>query len=240
MTGTLERILVEPGDEGAGRHAAGHHPRGRRAPRRRPAHRLRPYPPPAAPAPRARAADARRRHRPWRASACASVPSARQLAAELGVDLARVTGSGPDGRIMRRDIEEAARAGAPAPEAAAPAARARPPGADAAGDRGGDDALGARDPALPRDDDDRHEPRHGVARRREQPRPIAGRLLYGVLLIKAVALALRDVPELNAVWSSEGVRVECRRSTSAWRSRCAAAVSSRRRSTTPTSRRSTS
>ena len=32
-------------------------------------------------------------------------------------------------------------------------------------------------------------------------RPIADRLLYGVLLVKAVALALRDVPELNSVWA---------------------------------------
>ncbi|MBI2491939.1 MAG: 2-oxo acid dehydrogenase subunit E2, partial [Candidatus Rokubacteria bacterium] len=31
-------------------------------------------------------------------------------------------------------------------------------------------------------------------------RPVTERLLYGVLLIKAVALALREVPELNAVW----------------------------------------
>ena len=31
-------------------------------------------------------------------------------------------------------------------------------------------------------------------------RPVPERLLYGILLIKAVALALREVPELNAVW----------------------------------------
>jgi pyruvate dehydrogenase E2 component (dihydrolipoamide acetyltransferase) len=31
-------------------------------------------------------------------------------------------------------------------------------------------------------------------------RSIADRLLYGVLLIKAVALALKEVPELNALW----------------------------------------
>ncbi len=31
-------------------------------------------------------------------------------------------------------------------------------------------------------------------------RPVTDRLLYGVLLIKAVALALREVPELNSVW----------------------------------------
>jgi pyruvate dehydrogenase E2 component (dihydrolipoamide acetyltransferase) len=31
-------------------------------------------------------------------------------------------------------------------------------------------------------------------------RPVTDRLLYGVLFIKAVALALRQVPELNALW----------------------------------------
>lgn len=33
-------------------------------------------------------------------------------------------------------------------------------------------------------------------------RPVEERLLYGVLLVKAVALALHEVPELNAVWES--------------------------------------
>jgi pyruvate dehydrogenase E2 component (dihydrolipoamide acetyltransferase) len=32
-------------------------------------------------------------------------------------------------------------------------------------------------------------------------RPVENRLLYGVLLVKAVALALREVPELNAIWT---------------------------------------
>jgi pyruvate dehydrogenase E2 component (dihydrolipoamide acetyltransferase) len=42
-----------------------------------------------------------------------------------------------------------------------------------------------------------------------QKRPVTERLLYGVLLIKAVALALRDVPELDAVWrGSETVASE--------------------------------
>jgi pyruvate dehydrogenase E2 component (dihydrolipoamide acetyltransferase) len=34
-------------------------------------------------------------------------------------------------------------------------------------------------------------------------RPITDRLLYGVLLLKAVALGLREVPELNAVWRGD-------------------------------------
>ncbi|BFV58121.1 2-oxo acid dehydrogenase subunit E2 [Kitasatospora sp. CMC57] len=46
-------------------------------------------------------------------------PLVRRMAREHGVDLARVTGSGPDGLIMRRDVEQAltpAAAPAPAPE----------------------------------------------------------------------------------------------------------------------------
>lgn len=35
-------------------------------------------------------------------------PLARRLAAELGVDLAAVQGSGPGGRVVRRDVERAA------------------------------------------------------------------------------------------------------------------------------------
>jgi pyruvate dehydrogenase E2 component (dihydrolipoamide acetyltransferase) len=34
-------------------------------------------------------------------------------------------------------------------------------------------------------------------------RPVTERLLYGILLIKAVALALREVPDLNAVWRGD-------------------------------------
>jgi pyruvate dehydrogenase E2 component (dihydrolipoamide acetyltransferase) len=34
-------------------------------------------------------------------------------------------------------------------------------------------------------------------------RPVTERLLHGVLLVKAVALALREVPELNAVWQGD-------------------------------------
>jgi pyruvate dehydrogenase E2 component (dihydrolipoamide acetyltransferase) len=33
-------------------------------------------------------------------------------------------------------------------------------------------------------------------------RPVTDRLLYGVLLLKAVTLGLREVPELNAVWAN--------------------------------------
>jgi pyruvate dehydrogenase E2 component (dihydrolipoamide acetyltransferase) len=50
-------------------------------------------------------------------------PVARKLAQELGIDLAQVRGSGPDGRIVRHDVEAAReRAGAPARPTAAAAA----------------------------------------------------------------------------------------------------------------------
>ncbi len=39
-----------------------------------------------------------------------AIPSVRILAKKLGVDLAELQGSGPDGRIMRDDVEEAAQA----------------------------------------------------------------------------------------------------------------------------------
>jgi 2-oxoisovalerate dehydrogenase E2 component (dihydrolipoyl transacylase) len=46
-----------------------------------------------------------------------ATPPVRRLARELGVDLAAVTGSGPDGRITREDVEQAA--AGPGPTAAA-------------------------------------------------------------------------------------------------------------------------
>ena len=55
-------------------------------------------------------------------------PLARRIAAEKGVDLAGVTGSGPNGRIVKADVEGAPQgAASPAPQAqAAPASAAAP------------------------------------------------------------------------------------------------------------------
>lgn len=57
-----------------------------------------------------------------------AVPAVRALAERLGVDLSSVEGSGPGGRIMRRDVE----AGESQPPATAPATRAAPSKAPAA------------------------------------------------------------------------------------------------------------
>ncbi|WP_048883128.1 2-oxo acid dehydrogenase subunit E2, partial [Komagataeibacter intermedius] len=53
-------------------------------------------------------------------------PLARRIAARKGIDLSTLKGSGPNGRIVRRDVEQAATAPAPVP-APKPAAPATPP-----------------------------------------------------------------------------------------------------------------
>ncbi len=78
-----------------------------------------PAPAPAAPAPQAAAG-----------GRVLASPLARRMAAEQGLDLSRVTGTGPRGRIVKLDIEGApagtAVAAAPGPAAQAPAAPAPP------------------------------------------------------------------------------------------------------------------
>ncbi len=53
-------------------------------------------------------------------------PLARRLAAEAKIDLARLRGTGPHGRIVKRDVDEAARSGVAAPPAQPAAAQAIP------------------------------------------------------------------------------------------------------------------
>jgi pyruvate dehydrogenase E2 component (dihydrolipoamide acetyltransferase) len=125
-------------------------------------------------------------------------PSARELAAELGVDLATVTGTGPSGRIQRKDVEKAA-------------ARAPVTGLAATRQDRMRHAIAA---AMTRSN--REIPHFYVSQMVDMSRalawlsetnatrPLQARLLYGVLLLKAVALALREVPELNGFWRDEG------------------------------------
>jgi pyruvate dehydrogenase E2 component (dihydrolipoamide acetyltransferase) len=77
----------------------------------------RPAPAPSAPTPQPIAAHSGN----GGGSAVRSSPLARRLASERGVNLGALQGSGPGGRIIKRDIEAAATAGASAPAAARPA-----------------------------------------------------------------------------------------------------------------------
>jgi pyruvate dehydrogenase E2 component (dihydrolipoamide acetyltransferase) len=120
-------------------------------------------------------------------------PAARRLAEELGVDATRVAATGADGAVTLEDVRRAA--------AARPAA---PPPDRAARMR---QTIAA---AMTRAK--REIPHYYLAttidvhralqwlREENERRPVPERLLAGVLLIKAAALALREVPELNAVW----------------------------------------
>jgi pyruvate dehydrogenase E2 component (dihydrolipoamide acetyltransferase) len=82
---------------------------------------------PAAPRPRPRDGGAGGRER------VKASPLARRLADEMGVDIATVQGTGPDGRIVRADVEAAARGDGAARTPAAAPARAEAEGAPAAG-----------------------------------------------------------------------------------------------------------
>jgi len=135
-------------------------------------------------------------------------PLARRLATELALDLNTVSGTGPDGTITRADVERAAaaqQAARPAP-APPPAAVAQPSPAPEpqAGMRRAIAAAMARS--------NREIPHYYLQTRidmsralrwleaENQRRPIKERLLSVVLLLKAVARALGDVPELNGYW----------------------------------------
>ncbi len=145
-------------------------------------------------------------------------PLARKVAAALGVDLAEVVGTGPGGAINRADVERAAATRTTAAAVAAPAAVPAPAPVPAPPTVPGRETLAARQAAM------RRAIAAAMARsNREIPhyyletpvdmqralawlegenlkRPVPERLLYAVLLLKAVALAIHEVPEVNGFW----------------------------------------
>ena len=134
-------------------------------------------------------------------------PLARKLGASVGIDPTTLRGTGAGGAVTREDVERAAAERRPGvPPAGAPAAPVRPR-PDAARMRQSIAAAMARSK--------REVPHYYVAHtidlqraltwlaEENTRRPVTERLLYGVLLIRAVALALREVPELNAVWRGD-------------------------------------
>ena len=186
-----------------------------------------PKPKPAA-APAAKPAAAPAPERAEKAERIAVSPLARRMAEQAGVDLARVTGSGPDGRIVKADIEAlAGRAGGGTSGAAPAAAAAAKPPASAQGP-----AILEKHTLLPQS-----PMRRTIARRLTEAKqtiphfyvsvdveldallalraklnalapaegPGAFKLSVNDMLIKATALTLRQVPELNALWTPEGV-----------------------------------
>ena len=179
---------------------------------------------PAAPAPQASAVPVPADGRVF------SSPLARRMAEQAGLDLARLSGSGPHGRIVKRDIESAIAAGtgvaAPAAPMAAPAAAAPV-------------AAPAPIPAeivAPYTEVPNSSMRKVIARRLgESKRTIphfyltvdceidrllelrkelhakspegegAYKISVNDFVVRAVALAMRQIPASNATWTDEAV-----------------------------------
>jgi pyruvate dehydrogenase E2 component (dihydrolipoamide acetyltransferase) len=192
-----------------------------------------PEPAPAAPAAPAPAAAPAAPARVDGARVFAS-PLARRMAIQAGLDIARVNGTGPHGRVVKRDIE-AALAGAPLAEAAPAAAAAPPPAAAPAPAPAGPgaqqmaDLLGMAYRLEPA-----NNMRKTIARRLSEAKQTvphfyltvdceldallglrkelnasgeksgAYKLSVNDFVIRAVALALKQVPEANASWDEAG------------------------------------
>lgn len=128
-------------------------------------------------------------------------PLARKIAAELGVDLATVEGSGPGGAIERADVERAAAA-----RESQPAAPAEPPTDSSPLRRAIAAAMAKSNREIPHyylDTTIDMTRALDWLERENARRPIKERLLPAVLLLKAVAGALKEQPDLNGIWRDE-------------------------------------
>ena len=159
-------------------------------------------------------------------------PLARRLAKEQGIDIATLTGTGPHGRIVKADVEAAAKGGAAKPAAAptatpAPAAGAMPTGPSAStvarmyeGREYEEVALdGMRKTIAARLTEAKQTIPHFYLRRdvqldnlmkfrsqlNAQLESRGVKLSVNDFIIKACALALQDVPDANAVWAGDRI-----------------------------------
>jgi len=157
-----------------------------------------------------------------------ATPLARRIAADKGLDLSAIKGSGPRGRIVKADVENAtAQPAAPAASAAAPAAK----GAALASGPTTDQVLkmydgrdfeevslnGMRKTVAARLTEAKQSVPHFYLRKDIQldallkfrsqlnktlePRGV--KLSVNDFIIKACALALQEVPDANAVWAGD-------------------------------------
>ncbi|MGA6828799.1 dihydrolipoamide acetyltransferase family protein [Nitrospira sp. NS4] len=143
-------------------------------------------------------------------------PAARTLSGELGVDPVFVQGTGPDGAITRDDILRVAEARGQRPgaggEETIPPLAPRPSPLAASTETGDRQARMRQTIAAAMARSKREIPHYYLSttidmgraltwlKEENLKRPVTDRLLSAVLLMKAVALALREVPELNALW----------------------------------------
>ncbi|ATG47147.1 pyruvate dehydrogenase complex dihydrolipoamide acetyltransferase [Celeribacter ethanolicus] len=147
----------------------------------------------------------------------AASPLARRIAAQKGVDLSGLSGSGPRGRIVRIDVERAAEAGAVALVAAAVKATAAP-NLVGIGDYEEIPHTGMRRTIARRlleskttvphfylEADCDIEALMALRSQINEGREKADRISVNDFIVKAVANALAKVPAANAIWTDEAV-----------------------------------
>jgi pyruvate dehydrogenase E2 component (dihydrolipoyllysine-residue acetyltransferase) len=141
-------------------------------------------------------------------------PLARKLAKDHGLTMEQITGTGPNGRILRRDVDEAVarRAVVDSGDASPEPTQSRPPD-------GYQDIPHStiRRAVATRLLDSKQTAPHFyvratvraeklVALRRELNDGAAEKISLNDLVVKAVAAAHRRVPEMNVVWTPDAVR----------------------------------
>jgi pyruvate dehydrogenase E2 component (dihydrolipoyllysine-residue acetyltransferase) len=175
-------------------------------------------PAPAAPPPAASAPAPAPREASGDAGRVKASPLARSMAASKNIDLSSVSGSGPNGRIIKRDIESwsgPARDAAPAP-ASAPAARPAAPVPSIA--PGTEIPLSSmRKVIAKRLSESKFTAPHfyvtmeidmdGAVDLREQLKRLEDvKVSFNDLVVKACAKALTRFPMVNASWNGESIK----------------------------------
>ncbi|HEV7590600.1 MAG TPA: pyruvate dehydrogenase complex dihydrolipoamide acetyltransferase [Longimicrobium sp.] len=153
-------------------------------------------------------------------------PLARKMASESGVQLGGVQGSGPGGRIVKRDVEAAMEGGAQAQQPAAPASAEKPAAAPSAppaqaGEGYRDQPLSPMRKTIAKRlaqsigpiphffltvEVDMGESMRLRARINERFADQGVKVSPNDLIIKAVAAALRKHPWVNASWTGDAIR----------------------------------
>jgi pyruvate dehydrogenase E2 component (dihydrolipoamide acetyltransferase) len=142
---------------------------------------------------------------------------ARHIAAEHGLDIARISGSGPQGRVIRADVEAAL--SAPSAEAAQPAAAPAPaPAAEGADDERISLSQMRRTIARRMAESTRTVPHFfltttvdatEMASLRKQINAQTAddgiKITFNDMVVKGVAVAIRKVPEVNVSFAEDSV-----------------------------------
>ncbi|KAG5221431.1 pyruvate dehydrogenase complex dihydrolipoamide acetyltransferase [Salix suchowensis] len=133
-------------------------------------------------------------------------PIAKKIALERGIPLAKVKGTGPDGRIIREDVESYTPAAAPAATAAQPAAAQLPLDYVDAPISNMRRTIGTRLTQSKQE-----LPHYYVTSEINMDKTLddkdkSAKLSVNDFILKAVSCALADVPEANSAWLGEVIR----------------------------------